>query len=85
MAKTLLGAFLIANDISQADLARWIGRSEATVSRLVNGGMGASQSTIRAIIQSLSVRLARPVTYEELFGSPVEAAPESDPAQEPAC
>ena len=83
---TKLDALLTASQVSQRELARGTARSEALVSRIVNGGSGASQATITAILAFLTARLGRPVTYEELFGSPVEAAtPEAEPAQEPTC
>jgi transcriptional regulator with XRE-family HTH domain len=53
--------------LSQAELARGIGRSEAFVSRLLSGETGASQGTIAGLLAFLSERTGRRVTYEQLF------------------
>jgi predicted transcriptional regulator len=71
---TTLKQFLADVRISQAEVARGIGRTTAFVSFLANGDTGASQDTIQALLSFLSQRLARRVTYEELFGAPVEAS-----------
>lgn len=65
--------------ISQRDLAKGIGRSDAYVSMLISGDVGASQETIDAVLSYLSARLHKRVTYEMAFGSPAErvAAAES--------
>lgn len=65
-----MSGLLRRHEITQADLARGIQRSEPFVSRLVRGGTGASQLTIQRVLAFLSVRLQRSVTFEEAFGGP---------------
>jgi predicted transcriptional regulator len=59
--------------VTQVELARGIGKSEAYVSRLVHGDLGASQDTINTVLSFLSKRLRRRVTYEQVFGVEVSA------------
>ena len=67
-----LSGLLKRNRLSQAELARGIGRSSAFISQLIHGKTGASQETVADILRFLSARLGRRVTYEGAFGSPVE-------------
>ena len=77
--------FLKANDITQTEIAEDLGLDSSSVSRKVGGERQWKLNEIQAVIIFLSRRLGRPVTYEELFGSTVAAAPEAEPVQEPAC
>jgi len=70
----LLKSLLESNSISQAEVARGIGRSEAFVSRLLSGETGASQETIAALLSYMSHRLGRQVAYEDLFSVGVGGA-----------
>lgn len=68
-----LKALLDKHGISQRELAHAIGKSDAAVSRLLNGSTMASQDTINDVLAFLSKRLRRRVTYEQVFG-PVEVS-----------
>lgn len=70
MEPSPLKAFLVRNYISQADLARGIDRTTAFVAQLAAGDCGASQETIQRTLLFFTQRLARRVTYEEVFGEP---------------
>lgn len=79
-----LKRFLAVNMISQADVARGIGRTRAFVSQLANEETGASQETVRALLTFLSERVGRPVQYEELFAPTPAAVPMVAPSPEAA-
>jgi predicted transcriptional regulator len=71
--KQPLKQLLEDGEITQAELADGIGKSEAMVSRLVAGEAAPSKETIDSILTFLTKRLGRRVTYEKAFGSPAIA------------
>jgi DNA transposition AAA+ family ATPase len=73
-ATVKLRALMDKSGISQAELARGIGRSESFVSRLLAGETGASQATIADLLGFLSTRTGRRVSYEDVFPSAIGGA-----------
>ena len=65
----MLKRLIDANGIKQAELADGIDRSAGFVSRLLRGKTRASQDTVDAILEFLSKRLRKNVTYEMVFRS----------------
>jgi predicted transcriptional regulator len=63
-----LEALLRREGITQVELARGTGRSEALISRVIRGAADPSKDTIDAILTFLNARLGRRVTYERVFG-----------------
>ena len=53
----------------QSDLATETGLAEASVSRIVNGLVEPTKSTIDRILAALTKKTGRPVLYEEAFGA----------------
>lgn len=68
------GAFLSANGLTQREVAVGVEVNESFISRLARGETGAAQATINAILDFLSSRLGRPVSYEEAFRGRVVGA-----------
>jgi transcriptional regulator with XRE-family HTH domain len=71
--RSLLKPFLATHNITQAEVARGIGRSTAYVSVLAQGRTGASQRTSADLLRFLSKRIGRAVSYEELFAPEAKA------------
>ena len=83
---SLFQRFLDENGLTQAEIACLLDVIPSTVSKKATGDRPWKLTEIQAILAFLTARLARPVTYEELFGSPAEAATtDAEPVQEPAC
>jgi len=78
--------FLDAAGVSQTEIAKALNLDPSSISRKVSGDRTWKLPEVQALLGWLAARLARPVTYEELFGSPAEAATtDAEPAQEPTC
>lgn len=60
-------ALLKTAGMTQAELAAETGLAEASISRIVNGVVEPTKSTIDALLAFFSKRLGRPIRYEELF------------------
>lgn len=64
----MLRPFLDANEIKQAEIVAALDADKAQVSRLVNDpDANPTRETIERLLDYLSKRLGRPVTYEEAF------------------
>ena len=66
---TQLKALLDKHHITQREMARGIGKSTASVSRLVSGETSATKGTIDAVLAYLSRRTGKRMTYDRVFGS----------------
>ena len=65
-----IGELLAAAGVTQSEFAEAIGKTQATVSRIINGKVEPGRSFIDAALAFFSKRLNRPVKYEEAFGAP---------------
>lgn len=59
---------LASGAISKAEIARALRLDPSTVSRKLSGKRSLKLQEIQGLLRFLSRRLARPVSYEELFG-----------------
>jgi transcriptional regulator with XRE-family HTH domain len=59
--------FLASSDISRAEIARALRLDPSTVSRKISGKRSLKLEEVHALLRFLSDRLARPVSYEEIF------------------
>jgi transcriptional regulator with XRE-family HTH domain len=67
---------LLANgDISRAEIARALRLDPSTVSRKLSGKRSLKLQEIQTLLRFLSGRLARPVSYEELFAPDPQGRP----------
>lgn len=80
-------AFLDSNGITQTELAEALGVTCATVSRKLGGLRNWKLGEVQAVLEWLSARLDRVVSYDEVFGAEAHAltaapvvAPSSDPS-----
>lgn len=62
-----LERLLAKGDISKAEIARALSLDPSTVSRKLSGKRSLKLQEIQMLLRFLSGRLARPVSYEELF------------------
>jgi transcriptional regulator with XRE-family HTH domain len=68
---------LASGAISQAEVARALRLDPSTISRKLSGKRSLKLQEIQGLLRFLSGRLARPVSYEELFAP--DAAPGTGP------
>jgi transcriptional regulator with XRE-family HTH domain len=77
-----IAVFLKEHRIPQVELAELLGLDQGSVSRRISGVTEWRLAEVRLVLEHLSGRLGRPVTFDEAFGpaAPDLVAPDSDPS-----
>ena len=72
--------FLDIHGITQTELGEALGITGAAISRKLSGLRNWRLTEVQRVLEYLSQKLDRPVTYDEVFGSSLVVGPEAPDA-----